>query len=63
MKTVVMISKDVKTFKITEARVSVYNKGHDQPVFHIPINKKLNLTGWLSKVLHFLNYLIVLNFK
>ena len=51
MKTVVMISKDVKTFKITEARVSIYEKGFDQPVFHIPIIKTLNLTGWLLKVL------------
>ena len=50
MQTSVIITKVARILKVSEARVMIYEKGHDQPEYHIPISKKLKLTGGLNKV-------------
>lgn len=50
-----MLDKTPRVLKVTEARVLIYEKADDQPEYHIPICKKLNLTGWLIYVIFLLN--------
>lgn len=42
-----VLDKVVRVLKVSEARVLIFEKADDQPEYHIPISKKLNLTGGL----------------
>ena len=56
----VMLDNNLRILKVSEARVLICESEYDQPEYHIPISKKLNLSGefllysLLSEV-HFIN--------
>lgn len=45
-----IIIEDVKVLKVTEARVLIHDKAYGQPMYNIPITRKLNLTGYSKNI-------------
>ena len=41
----VVLDKEIRILKVSEARVMISESEYDQPEYHIPISKTLNLSG------------------